>query len=500
MDRRSTFWGTSELSRMVVVAGGLFISGCQLLPGADQLAADVASAEASTSDSENFDTVRSRDPQADIGAEGHPRILQSYGGAYENEKLESLLAVITGALVAKTNEPNRAYDITVLDSSTVNAFALPGGYLYVTRGLLALANDGAEVAAVLAHEMAHVSSDHGVQRSAQAQAANMAEQVLTNVVSNDLAAQVAKASAEQKLAAFSQRQELQADAVGIKHMARAGYDAFAAGRFLKSMDRFSAWRASLSDSSDDMMSSHPSTPRRIELAERHARIAGPPGTGERQRDRFLAGIDNLLFGEKASEGFVRGNRFSHAGLGVTFEVPDSFDLTNRTDAVLASGPGQQALRFDAVAKKNRSLSAADYLKSGWVNGLDASTVRPVTINGLKGASGFAQAGDWQFIIHVIDFRRMHYRFILAAPRSASGIQQAGDFIAGTFRRLSRREKAGLKPLKISVVTVRQGDTVKRLAARMQGVKRPEVLFRALNGLDAADTVTPGQKVKVVRSS
>ena len=119
-----------------------------------------------------------------------------------------------------------------MNSPSVNAFALPGGYLYVTRGLLALANDTSEVAAVLAHEMAHVSSNHGLERSKQAKVVDIADRVVSDVVTNPMIGEVAKASTERRLAAFSQRQELQADAVGIKHSVRAGFDPFAASRFL----------------------------------------------------------------------------------------------------------------------------------------------------------------------------------------------------------------------------------------------------------------------------
>lgn len=499
MSLKSKSCRVADWARPALLGALLILSGCQIWPDADDLRAETAGQSGSAQTIEDFDTVRARDPQAGIGARGHPKILAAYGGAYEDEKLESLLAIIAGALVAKTDDPNRAYDITILDSATVNAFALPGGYLYVTRGLLALANDGAEVAAVLAHEMAHVSANHGLQRSREAQAADIAEDVLANVVSNELAVQVAKASAQQKLAAFSQRQELQADAIGIRHMAAAGYDAFAASRFLNSMKRYSAWRSSLSAPEDDMASTHPSTPQRIELAKRHARQSGPEGTGKRKRKRFLEGIDGMIFGEKASEGFVRGNVFAHTGLGITFSVPVDFDLTNRSDAVLASGPNQQALRFDAVAIKDRKQSAASYLASGWVNGLDAESVRPVTINGNKGAAGYAAAGDWQFSITVINAGRMHYRFILAAPRDAAAVINTGHAIAKTFRTLTKTEIARLKPLRLKVVTVRSGDTVARLAGRMQGVKRKVALFRALNGLDSKGKISPGSQVKLVRA-
>lgn len=483
----------------LLIAASASLASCNLLDSVSDLdPAVVPENQTETAQAaENFDAVRARDPQAAIGAKGHPKILAAHGGAYQNEKLENMLAVITGRLIAQTNEPDRAYDITVLDSPSVNAFALPGGYLYVTRGLLALANDASEVAAVLAHEMAHVSSNHGLQRNREARAADIASQVVSNVVSNPVVGQVAQATTRQRLASFSQKQELQADAVGIKLVAAGGYDGFGAARFLESMDRYSAWRSSLAAAGDDMSSSHPSTPQRIELARRHARIAGPPGSGEKARDRFLAGIDGMVFGETAREGYVRGNNYSHAKLGVTFAVPNDFTLTNRSDAVIAAGPGEQALRFDAVPIEGTPQAPTDYLKSGWVNGLDPATVAGGTINGLPSASGQARAGDWQFAITVVNFDGRHYRFILAAPRFGQGVAGRGQSIASTFRELSKADRAKLKPLRLRIIKARAGDSVERLTRKMRGVKNPGILFRTLNGLNDSARMKPGQKIKIV---
>ena len=444
-----------------------------------------------------FDALRAKDPQSKIGATEHPKILASYGGAYQNEKLETLLALIVGRLVAESNDPGRAYDITVLNSPTVNAFALPGGYLYVTRGLLALANDASEVAAVLAHEMAHVSSSHGIKRSQQVKVVDIAERVANEVVSNPLVGKVVKASTEQRLVKFSQRQELQADAVGIKILGKAGFDPFASSRFLASMARYAKWRTKLNSSEEDMSNSHPSTPRRVELARRHARLIGPPGTGERKRDRFLRGIEGMSFGGSAKEGYIRGHQFSHLKLGITFQVPNGFELSNKADSVLAAGPNQVALRFDAVNSKGQASSAAEYLKSGWVNGLDPASVKPITINDMQAATGRAKAGDWQFSITVVRRESRYYRFILAAPRSNPNIAVTGQMIANSFRGLSSAEKASIKPLVVRVIKAKAGSSVARLSARMMGVTRKTELFRALNGLGPQERVKSGSRVKLI---
>lgn len=475
----------------MMVALALALGGCTLLGDADDLQATVAGKPRVT-----FDALRAKDPQAEMGAREHPRILKANGGAYRAQRLEELLAPIAGALVTVSNDPERAYDITVLNSPTVNAFALPGGYLYVTRGLLALANDESEVAAVLAHEIAHVTSNHGIERSRLVRTQGIAQKVVSDVVTNEVAGKKAEASVARRVASFSQEQELQADAVGIKMLARAGYDPFAAARFLESMGRYANWRSASTSGEVEMSRSHPSTPRRIELARRHARALGAPGTGKRNRERFMKGIEGLLYGDAAREGFVRGDTFAHQKLGIAFSVPNGFDLTNKAEAVLASGPDETALRFDAVSSKSKGDPVA-YLKSGWVNGLIATTVEATTISGMDGATGRALAGDWQFHVTVISHGERYFRFIMAAPRSASNVADLAEATTATFRRLSRAEVANLKPLRIKVITVRPGDTLSSLSAKMQGTSRRLDLFRALNALDPGERPKPGQQLKII---
>ncbi|MET0358088.1 MAG: M48 family metalloprotease, partial [Pararhizobium sp.] len=278
------------------------------------------------------DEVQKNDPRAQMGAREHPRIVASYGGEYKDEKTERLVARITGALTAVSENPNQSYRITLLNSPAINAFALPGGYLYVTRGLLALADDASEVAAVLSHEMAHVTANHGIQRQQREEAEVIASRVVSEVLSSDLAGKQALARGKLRLAAFSRNQELQADVIGVRMLGEAGYDPYAAARFLDAMAAYSRFSSvdPENDQSMDFLSSHPNAPQRVELARRHARAFGPEGTtGDRGRDYFLDGIDGLLYGDSPQEGYVRGQTFLHGKLGIRFDVPAGFQIDNK---------------------------------------------------------------------------------------------------------------------------------------------------------------------------
>ncbi len=442
--------------------------------------------------------VRPDDPQEKIGAKEHPAVVAKYGGVYDDVQAERLVAVIVGKLVAQSEDPSRIYKITLLNSPKVNAFALPGGFLYVTRGLMALANDSSELAAVIAHEMAHVSSNHAIVRQEKLNSAAIGKQVVSEVLEGSPAGQIALAANQIRLTKFSQDQELQADTVGIRMAGRAGFDPFAAARFLETMDRYRKFIAGDQnfDSSDNFASSHPSTPKRIELARRHGRFFGSPGIGARDRDRYLQGIDGLLFGNTSEEGFVRGQSFLHAGLGVAFEAPAGFTIDNQSKAVIVSGPEDIATRFDATVVSNRT-SLSDYLKSGWITGLVNETIREETLNGFESATAIARGDGWRFKVRILRKGTQVYRFITAAPQTNTNIDAVSRRITESFRTLSKVEIAELKPLTVRILTVGANDNERSIVSKMKGSSNPAKLFRLLNGLTDGETISSGQKVKVI---
>lgn len=502
-------WPTKP-GRLGTLAGAMLAlmlaAGCSTLEAGLQDAADSEPPKVQTGylpgpsrEPVTFENLQKSDPQSSIGRSQHPKILAAYGGAYTDPKLEQALAAIVGRLSAVTDDPKRVYRITVLNSPNVNAFALPGGYVYVTRGLLALANDSAEVAAVIAHEMGHITANHGIERQRREAAAELAGRVVSEVLASDSAGRAALARGRLNLASFSRNQELQADAIGIKQIGRAGYDAFAAARFLKAMDSYSHFRnAFQADNPNlDFLASHPAAPQRVELAERHAREFGMPGTGLTDRDRYLDGIEGMLFGDSAVEGYVRGRSFYHPGLGITFAVPAEFVIDNTAEAVLATGPGDTAIRFDGVALP-RDSTLADYITSGWIGGLDPASIKQEKIGNLEAITARAAGGEYVFDVTVIRVGGQVYRFLTALPAASdASVGKIAGTVAGSFRMLTPEEQASLKPLRVRIVTASAGDTEASLAERIQGVDRKVEMFRLLNDLDPAAGLKAGMKYKII---
>jgi predicted Zn-dependent protease len=434
-------------------------------------------------------------------AREHQRILGAYSGAYRDARLEGLLKQTVDKLVAASERPDQRYRITILNSPAINAFALPTGQLYVTRGLLALANDSSELASVLAHEMAHVIAQHAEIREDRARTVALVGRVFDNLGSDPEMGALALAKSKIALATFSRTQELEADGIGVGIAARAGFDPYGAVRFLTSMGHNAeikpATQSHVDQRAADFASSHPATPERVKNAQTSARQFSAPGSNDPNRSAYLGTIDGVVYGEDPSEGFVRGRRFLHPKLAFTFLAPDGFALDNTAQAVLGvKEGGGQALRLDVV-RVPAEQTLPQYLNSGWIEHVDASSIEELTINGFPAATATAKGDQWNFRLFAVRFGSDVYRFIFASRRAAPEIDRAFRESVHTFRRMSVTESNAARPLRLKVVTAGADDTVERLAARMAITDRALERLRVLNGLAAGDQVKPGDQVKIV---
>jgi predicted Zn-dependent protease len=430
----------------------------------------------------------------------HQRILSSYGGAYDDPRLEALIGKTVDRLVAASDRPDQAYKVTILNSGAVNAFALPTGQLYVTRGLVALASDTSELSSVLSHEMAHVLAKHASIREDQARQAAIVTRVVTDMGNDPDLTALALAKTKLTMATFSRAQEFEADGIGVGISARARFDPYGAARFLTSMERnaaLKAGKASLDPRAQDFLSSHPATPERVQNARNSARQFSSPEGGERDRETYLAAIDNIVYGEDPSEGFVRGRRFLHPKLGFTFATPETFTLDNTAQAVIGVREGgSQAMRFDVV-RVPAEQTLVDYLNSGWMENVKKGSAEELTINGFPAASATARGDQWQFKVYALRFGSDVYRFIFASKKTTTESDRNARETVGSFRRLTLEEIQAARPLRIKVITVQPGDTVESLSHRMSGIDRPTERFRILNGLDANAQVKARDRVKIV---
>lgn len=448
--------------------------------------------------------LMSAEDEAREGAEAHPKIVEAYGGVYDDPRLGAYVAEVTARIAKGAGGNGITYRVTILNSPIVNAFALPGGYVYVTRGLLALVDDEAELAGVIGHEIGHVIARHGAQRQTAALGASVVGAVLGAVVGSSAVGQVAGVGGQGLLAGYSRDQEYEADALGVRYLAQAGYDPQAEADFLEAM----AGDQALSDriknrkrdtSAGDWLASHPATPDRVKAARDHADESGvAPGTGERNRDALFRAVDGLIYGDAPEQGMVRGRRFMHPGLRIMFTAPPNYTITNAMKAVIMQGPDEAIVKFD-MAKKDPAVEIGAYLGSVWAAGTDLSKIDRFTLNGMGAAEATTQSGKYNVrLVAVEGTPDTAYRFLMGVP-PAAGTRQDGKLreLVQSFHRLSEAEARAAKPLRLRIVTVAHGKTAETLGTRMEFANFRTKRFRALNGLRAGEQPKEGMKVKIV---
>ncbi|WP_424362220.1 M48 family metalloprotease [Methylocystis parvus] len=488
--------GLRSAGRALALASAFFLADCAELERQGQLFGPAPPPPTTT-------PAKPAPPKTENrGSVQHKELLNQFGGEYQAPAAERYLDAILAKLAQSSDTPGQtAYKVTILNTPVVNAFALPSGNLYVTRGLLALAGDASEAAAVMAHEIAHVTLRHSALRAEKEREAAVISQAAT-VIQSRQKGEEERSKQRLSVASFSRQQELDADETGVKVIARAGYDPYGASRFLTALGRSSELRAALygkrKDSMGfDIMSTHPSTPERVARAVGVARQISAPGIGQRDRAGYLAAINGVAFGDDPMEGYVRDRKFTHPRLKFTFTAPEGFLLENSSEAVFGVRQADnEALRLDTV--RNPQLESLEaYVNSGWVDGLLSSSVRRLDINGLPAVTAVARAGEWNFRLAVIQSGDYLYRLIYAAKALTDQAEKEFMESIMTFRRLTPEEAKEAHGLKISVISSAPGDTTESLATHMTTPNRPLEYFRLLNGLDESEQVVAGERYKIV---
>jgi predicted Zn-dependent protease len=471
--------------RAGLLAVGLLTASCATVP---------APAEAQAQ------AISQRDRQE--GAQAHRQIVQQFGGEVEGPVADYVRRVgLRVALVAIPGSRPEDWTITVLSSPVPNAMAVPGGYLYITRGLLGMMNSEAELASVLGHEAGHIAGRHAQRRQAPAIAA-MAGTILSGVLLGGQAAQVAQTLGAAGLGQYSQGQENEADTLGLRYMAQAGYDPRAAASMLQALERVSTVEGRQQLERPGLASifaSHPVTASRVRRVA--AEAARMPQQGTLAREPFLAAIDGLTWGDDASQGLIDGPRFRHGTLGFGFAAPPGYQISNSPTVVAGRGPDGGVFRFSGAAiQPGQSLEniAAEVWRQATGN---VPNIRPVEtrVNGFQALVAPARvntrSGAQDVTVSVIRWSDSQAFVFLTQARP--GNRQPADSLLGSFRRLTEAEAAeARRERRIRVVTVRAGDTAESLAARMASPYDRPQSFLALNGIEARELV-PGKRVKLI---
>lgn len=467
-----------------------------------------------TAQSTRTQSISAKDKQT--GAKAHPELLQEFGGAYTGKQAPYVIGVGQNIAVQSGLSNARGdFTVTLLNSPVNNAFAIPGGYVYVTRQLMGLMNDEAELAGVLGHEVGHVAARHSKKRQSAA-TRNSILGILGTIAGGvigdsggllgglgGLLQNNSMQFAQMATLGFSRSQETQADDLGIRYLKSAGYDTLALSSMLASLANQTALEAQVTGQDSravpEWASTHPDPASRVTRAAAVARKIGGIN-GMRNRDQFLNAVDGVMYDDDPRQGIIDGNSFLQPDMRLAFTVPQGYAMQNGTSAVSISGNGGQAMFTAAQYNGNMENYLANAMKA--VVGdtrVQMGQVNRTTVNGIPAyyqtARAATQSGQVDVTIFAYEFSNTNaYHFATMAKAG-----QTGGFNAmfQSVRRLSASEAAAIKPRRIDVVTVGRGDTVSSLSRRMAYKNYQMERFRVLNGLSANASLVPGQRVKIV---
>ena len=441
-----------------------------------------------------------------MGQENHPKIVKEFGGEFGTPEIRRYVDGI-GQLLANTAERrDLKFTFTVLDSEIINAFATPGGYVYVTRGLMALADNEAQFAGVLAHEIGHITALHHARRHGQSLLTNIGLAAV-GILAGQSAAQLGGLGAASLLQGFSRENEYEADELGVRYLARAGFDPGAMAGFLVKLradSQLSAKRRGESPDKVDQFNYLATHPAALARVKRATALAGQKNVRNPMtaRNIYLSKLDGILYGGDPGQGFIRGRDFLHPNLRFAFRVPPGFSLINSNREVHAFGPDKSRINFDRAAKPVNGTMKY-YLGQVWGGKLRLQNLESIRVNGLEAATAITRLRtdggifDARLVAYRVDLQTI-YRFTFLTPRSrTASLATALRRTTYSFRKLDSAEASRLRPLVLRIVTVRRGDTVESLASRMPYADFKIERFEVLNGISRNDRLRPGQKLKMV---
>ena len=442
----------------------------------------------------------------------HPQLVQEYGGAETGPRAAYVSSIghRVGAQSGLTN-PASAYRFTLLNSAVENAFAVPGGYVYVTRQLMGLANDESELAFAIAHEVGHIAAGHAQAREAYARRRSVGGilgAILGSVVGGGFGNYIAQRSVLQsklQTLSFSREQEYEADTIGMRYLIGAGYDPAGAPGILAALTRNSALQSRVQGRENRQLpewaSTHPYSENRLQRSAIEARATGRLGTGARNRDQYLAHLDGLFVDDDPEQGVIDGRTFTHPDLRIYFAVPVGYLMQNSTRAVSISGSAGQAQfgggRYNGTLE-NYVFAVIQELAGN--RPLPTPPPRRTVINGIPAAYTVTRANTDRGVldVSVVAYQWAPgtvYHFVMLTP-GGSGMGPFASMV-NSIRKITPAESAAIRPRVIDIVTVAPGDTVQSLSRRMAYRNFQLDRFLTLNGLAPNARLAPGQKVKVV---
>ena len=456
--------------------------------------------------------LMSKADEVKIGQQMHVQILQQMG-QYDDPALQDYVQQLGSKLAAQSHRPELDWRFTVVDTDDVNAFALPGGYIYISRGILPYLSSEAELAAVLGHEIGHVTARHAVRQQSKAAGVGILSTAAAIFTGQQAIGDLSSVAGQAVLSGYGREMELEADRLGAEYLARTGYDPAAIIHVvaaLKEQELFERERARLENRQakiyHGLFASHPDNDKRLrEAIESSARVADDTAARVDNREAYLRAIDGLAFGSSRRQGMLRENRFYHADLQFTLAFPREWRVENGATELLAYSAARNDVMVLSSAAPPANVTSPREFVARAIGNLPLGNSEAFRINGLDAYTVVARN-------HPSPFGNRPVRYVVVYFNNAmwvlKGASRTGDTVpaadrlflstAQTFRRLKDAEFALAEPYRLRIVESAPGTSIEDLA-RNSPIKQYAVQqLRLINDLYPDKQPKPGQALKTVR--
>jgi len=445
--------------------------------------------------------------EVQLGISYDPQVVATFG-LYNDADLQNFVQVKGAEMGKISHRPNLEYHVKVVDSPVINAFAVPGGFIYFTRGILAQLNNEAEFMGVLAHEMGHITARHTVSQQSKQQLAQLL--LIGGMIASEKFAQYAQYALQGMqllFLSFSRDNEREADMLGVEYSSKMGYDAHKMADFFKVLQKMS-----LSESEGGVptfLSTHPDPGDRYNDVNRQAsEIQKTLGFSEYKvnEDNYLRLIDGIIYGEDPKQGYVEGNTFYHPDLRFLFSFPTGWTLENSPLQVTITPQDQRALMLFTLASQRTLESAADSTLAQY--GLELLGSKRATVNGLPAimtqarqvvqdqSTGAKQSN--MVLTYFISYNNLIYVFHgITTEADFNSYANTFDSTMNTFARLTDASKINVKPKRVHVVKVQRSSTLADAFAYYRVPQGQYQELALLNDLELTDRVNAGKLIKIV---
>ncbi|MBL4762630.1 MAG: M48 family metalloprotease [Gammaproteobacteria bacterium] len=442
------------------------------------------------------------------GKSYHQQVLKQYR-IYRDQELQNYVTRLGEEIAAKSHRSQLAFRFFVLDSPEVNAFAVPGGYIYITRGILAYMNSEAELAGVLGHEIGHVTARHSVRQQATSTFTNMLSEILLSGSGGSaLAGNLINIAGSALTQGYGREHELEADRLGAEYLAKTGFDPHLmidVVGILKNQEEFEKVRAKAENRKSriyhGVFSSHPDNDKRLQEVVAAAKIFKNKQNRSIKEKEFLNRINGMTYGPSVREGVIRENTFYHPDLGFVISLPKDWRYSNQKSRLLAEHKSKEAFWQLTAKKLDKKISPTEIINTLSKN--KAKNIKVINNGSIRGATAIMPAKtSWgtrnsRVTVHI--FKNQAYIILAAAKTDAQFKQLDAEFLrAGkSFHTMSAAEKSQAKPQRIKIVSAKSTDTYKSLASTSVINKHALEKLRLLNDMFPTGQPANGQLIKII---